>query len=58
MENAVMVGDKLHDVEGAHAHSIPCIGVTYGFGGREELTEAGADYIVDTVDQLKALLLG
>jgi phosphoglycolate phosphatase len=58
MESAVMVGDKLHDVEGAHAHSIPCIGVTYGFGGREELTEAGADYIVDTVDQLKALLLG
>jgi phosphoglycolate phosphatase len=57
MENAVMVGDKLHDVEGAHAHHIPCIGVTYGFGGREELTDAGADYLVDTVAQLQALLL-
>jgi phosphoglycolate phosphatase len=57
MTDAVMVGDKFHDVEGAHAHHIPCIGVAYGFGGREELTQAGADFIVDTVDELRALLL-
>jgi phosphoglycolate phosphatase len=57
MTDAVMVGDKSHDVEGAHAHHIPCIGVSYGFGGRDELTQAGADFIVDTVDQLRSLLL-
>jgi phosphoglycolate phosphatase len=57
MADAVMVGDRFHDVEGAHAHHIPCIGVTYGFGSREELTQSGADFIVDTVDELGALLL-
>ena len=57
MTSAVMIGDRAHDVEGARAHGIPCIGVTWGFGGREELRNAGADYIVDTAEELKALLL-
>ena len=43
-----MVGDRQYDVHGANAHGVPCIGVTYGFGDREALVEAGADYIVDT----------
>ena len=57
MSDAVMVGDKSHDVEGAHEHGIPCIGVTWGFGGRDELEAAGADYIVDSADELRKLLL-
>lgn len=57
MSDAVMVGDKSHDVEGAHEHGIPCIGVTWGFGGRDELEAAGADYIVDDAAELRALLL-
>ena len=57
MSDAVMVGDKSHDVEGAHEHGIPCIGVTWGFGSRDELENAGADYIVDSADELRKLLL-
>lgn len=57
MASAVMIGDRAHDAEGAHQHSIPCIGVTWGFGGREELQAAGAEYIVDTAEELQALLL-
>lgn len=57
MASAVMIGDRAHDVEGAHAHGIPCIGVTWGFGSREELRSAGADYITDTAEELLALLL-
>ena len=57
MTDAVMVGDKSHDVEGAHQHGIPCIGVTWGFGGPEELTAAQADYIVHSAQELQALLL-
>ena len=57
MSDAVMVGDRSHDVEGAHAHGIPCIGVTYGFGSREELKDAGADYIAASVEALRPLLL-
>ena len=56
MSSAVMVGDRSHDVEGAHLHGIPCIGVTYGFGGREELLDAGADYIADSVSALSDIL--
>jgi phosphoglycolate phosphatase len=45
--DAVMVGDRRFDVEGAHANGIPCIGVTWGIGTRAELEAAGADTIVD-----------
>lgn len=54
---AVLVGDRMHDVEGATAHGIDCVGVTFGFGGRQELAEAGAAHIVDTMDELQAVLL-
>ena len=57
MRSAVMIGDRLHDVEGAHEMDIPCIGVAYGYGGRAELQAAGADWVVDSVEELSALLL-
>jgi phosphoglycolate phosphatase len=50
--SAVMVGDRLFDVRAAHAHGIPCIGVTWGIGTSEELTEAGADALVASPDEL------
>jgi len=51
-ENAVMVGDRLHDVLGAKANGIRSIGVLYGFGSYDELTDAGADIIVENVANL------
>lgn len=44
----VMVGDRDYDIKGAHQNGIPCIGVTYGYGSREELECAGADEIVES----------
>lgn len=41
-ESALMVGDRRHDVEGARAHGIPCVGVSYGYGLEGELHAAGA----------------
>ena len=38
----LMVGDRRHDVEGAGRFHIPCLGVLYGYGSREELESAGA----------------
>ncbi len=57
MVRAVMVGDRSYDVAGAHECAIPCIGVLYGYGSREELTAAGADHIAETVADLGRLLL-
>lgn len=45
---AVMVGDRSFDVVAAHACTIPAIGVLWGIGSRKELTDAGADEIIDT----------
>ena len=57
-DQAVLVGDRLHDVEGAHACNVPVIGVTYGYGSREELTAAGADALADHVSDAVHILLG
>ena len=50
--SAVMVGDRRHDIEGAKANNLPAIGVLYGYGSREELETAGADWIAETPEDL------
>ena len=54
----VMVGDRCFDVDGGKDNGIDTIGVTYGYGTREELEQAGATYVVDTVEELADVLLG
>jgi phosphoglycolate phosphatase len=51
---ACMVGDREHDVLGAKAHGLATIAVTWGYGSRTELEAAGADHLVDTLEQLIA----
>ena len=46
---AVMVGDRFHDIVGAHTENIPCIAVMVGFGSRAEFERYGADFVVDTL---------
>lgn len=53
---AVMIGDRLHDIEGARANGLPSIGVLHGFGSRDELQRAGADAIAPGVPELARLL--
>ncbi len=57
ISSVVMVGDRRHDVEGARENGIPCIGVLYGYGSREELAVAGASFITEDLVGLKKLLL-
>ena len=38
----IMVGDREHDVLGARANGVACLGVTYGYGSDSELDVAGA----------------
>ena len=51
-----MVGDRHHDVEAAHANGVMAIGVRWGFGPDGELEAAGADHVVETIDELRDLL--
>lgn len=54
----VMVGDRKHDIIGAQSVGIDSVGVEYGYGDYEELNNAGATYIVKTVDELNDLIMG
>lgn len=54
--DAVMVGDRHHDVDGAHEVGLPCIGVARDADAREELTRAGADAVCADTWELAALL--
>ena len=48
---AIMVGDREHDVHGAAENSLPAIGITWGYGDRPELEQAGAEVIFDTPEE-------
>jgi phosphoglycolate phosphatase len=41
-DNAIMVGDRMHDIIGAQANNLRAIGVLWGYGSRTELEQAGA----------------
>lgn len=57
--DAVMVGDRHHDVDAARACGVACVGVTYGgTGTTEELMGAGALVCAGTVRELGRVLLG
>lgn len=53
----IMIGDSDVDVITAHNAGIRCIGCEWGFRGREELTEAGAEYIVSTPQEIADICL-
>ena len=53
----VMVGDRRHDVEGARDHGIDTIGVLWGYGDADELTEAGAFTVVRDTNALRHAIL-
>jgi len=56
-EKVIMVGDRHHDIGGAVQNGLESIGVLFGYGDIEELTDAGATHIAPTVKELKELLL-
>lgn len=53
---AVMVGDRKYDVTGAHAMGMAAVGVTWGYGSREELTASGADALAADPEELYRVL--
>ena len=56
-KTAVMIGDRKFDIEGAEGAGIDSIGVLYGYGSREELEAAGADFFAASPGQIKKFIL-
>ncbi|MBR21897.1 MAG: HAD hydrolase-like protein [Microcella pacifica] len=54
LSRPVMIGDRIHDIEGAAVHGIPTIAVTWGYGDDEERRNARA--IAHDADELRSLL--
>lgn len=57
LSKVIMVGDREHDIIGAKENNIKSIGVLYGYGDVVELTQARAEYIVKTPNELLNNLL-
>ena len=56
IQDCMMVGDRQHDIVGAHQNQIPCIGVLYGYGSLEEFQEYHCDYIAKDLIELKKII--
>ena len=54
LSSPIMIGDRIHDIEGAAEHDVPTIFVTWGYGAPAE--QAGAVAVVDTTDELLDVL--
>ena len=55
-KSAVMIGDRYHDIDGAHYVKIPCIAVLYGFGNEAEFKKHGAEYIAADTDEILKII--
>ena len=51
-----MIGDRRFDITAGHQLGLKTIGVLYGYGSLQELIEAKADYLAESVSALKNLL--
>ena len=56
MRKIIMIGDRHFDINGAKAYGMDSVGVTFGYGTKEELMEAGATYIADSMKEIENIL--
>lgn len=55
-QDCLYVGDSNVDVATAHAANTKVVGVAWGFRGRQELEESGADYIIEQASDLLTIV--
>ena len=55
-EEAIVVGDSKYDIEMGRNAGVKTCGVTYGNGTRQELEDAGANYLIDDFKALMDIL--
>ena len=57
LQKIIMVGDREYDIIGAKKIGIDSIGVSYGFGSKKELENAGAAFIAESVEMIGKILI-
>lgn len=58
LEHVYMVGDRDMDMIGAHENRVAAVGALFGYGGKEELLDAGADYLIEKPLDLLDIVIG
>lgn len=56
-KDAIMIGDRKHDILGAKKVGITSIGVTFGYAEDGELEEAGADFVISSPQELLSCIV-
>ena len=56
-DEALVVGDTWYDIEMGRRAGVRTCGVTYGNGSREELMNAGADFLMDDFGELESIIV-
>ena len=56
-DEAIVIGDTWYDIEMGRRAGVRTCGVTYGNGSREELLNAGADFLIDDFGELKSIIV-
>ena len=57
-DTVLMIGDRSHDVIGAHKSGIRCLGALWGYGSREELSGCGIKYMAELPADAAEMLAG
>ena len=57
-EDALVVGDRSYDIDGAAACSADSVGVLWGYGNKFEFIESGATYIAEKAGDVESIALG
>ena len=56
-DRILMIGDRYSDITGAHRHGLAAAGVLWGFGSKQDLQGANADFLCATPTELKSVIL-
>jgi ADP-ribose pyrophosphatase len=56
-DEALLVGDKFYDIDGAKANGVKSIGVLWGYGSKFELIECSADFLAEKPGDIEAIAL-
>ncbi len=51
-----MIGDTKYDIIGAKKCGLDSLGVLWGYGSKDELEEAGADYLCESFENILEIL--
>ena len=57
-KDAIVVGDRSYDIEGATACEADSVAVMWGYGNKFEFIESGATYIAEKLDDIESIALG